>query len=658
MSDLSYIKGIGPSTISKLNKLNISSIEDLINYYPYRFEKLKKTNINDEHAIISVTIISTPTVSFFGRSKNAIRFKALYEDENKYIDVVIFNRAFMKSNLIPSKAVTLVGKFDQEKGKFIASDIKLFDIGNRVVITPIYHLVKGLTNNNIRKYITESINTVSLVDYIPYELTNKYSFIGKKEALNIITNPSDIKSLNLALERFKYEELFLFMLKINELINKNSINNIGHVRNIDRDKINEFISSLPFELTEDQNKVLEEIFNDLESSKRMNRLVQGDVGSGKTIVAFLSMYALSLDKYQSALMAPTEILAHQHYLNMIKLFEGYNLNIKEILGSTPKKEKELIKEELASGKIDIIIGTHALLQDDISFNNLGLIITDEQHRFGVNQRSNLRNKGEMVDVLYLSATPIPRTYALTIYGDMDISIIKSMPNGRKPVKTINISKSEEDLKRMLVTIKRELDNDHQVYIVSPLIESEDDEEDIKTIKNNFSSAFKKQKIGILHGKMTPKEKDDIMNKFKEKEIDILISTTVIEVGVDVPNATMIIIYDAYKFGLATLHQLRGRVGRNSLDSYCILVSDRDTERLKIMEETTDGFKLAEEDFKLRGSGDLFGTKQSGDMNFKIANLTRDYDILLKAKEDSNNILKNINNYPELKKILDDSINKD
>ena len=658
MSDLSYIKGIGPSTISKLNKLNISSIEDLINYYPYRFEKLKKTNINDEHAIISVTIISTPTVSFFGRSKNAIRFKALYEDENKYIDVVIFNRAFMKSNLIPSKVVTLVGKFDQEKGKFIASDIKLFDIGNRVVITPIYHLVKGLTNNNIRKYITESINTVSLVDYIPYELTNKYNFIGKKEALNIITNPSDIKSLNLALERFKYEELFLFMLKINELINKNSINNIGHVRNIDRDKINEFISSLPFELTEDQNKVLEEIFNDLESSKRMNRLVQGDVGSGKTIVAFLSMYALSLDKYQSALMAPTEILAHQHYLNMIKLFEGYNLNIKEILGSTPKKEKELIKEELASGKIDIIIGTHALLQDDISFNNLGLIITDEQHRFGVNQRSNLRNKGEMVDVLYLSATPIPRTYALTIYGDMDISIIKSMPNGRKPVKTINISKSEEDLKRMLVTIKRELDNGHQVYIVSPLIESEDDEEDIKTIKNNFSSAFKKQKIGILHGKMTPKEKDDIMNKFKEKEIDILISTTVIEVGVDVPNATMIIIYDAYKFGLATLHQLRGRVGRNSLDSYCILVSDRDTERLKIMEETTDGFKLAEEDFKLRGSGDLFGTKQSGDMNFKIANLTRDYDILLKAKEDSNNILKNINNYPELKKILDDSINKD
>ena len=445
---------------------------------------------------------------------------------------------------------------------------------------------------------------------------------------------------------------------MNELKNRNSKSNIGYSRSINRDKINKFISSLPFELTKDQVNVLDEIFTDLESSKRMNRLVQGDVGSGKTIVAFLAMYALALDKYQCALMAPTEILAHQHYLNMIKLFDGYNLRIKEILGSTSRKEKELIKEELANGEIDIIIGTHALLQDDISFNNLGLIITDEQHRFGVNQRSNLRNKGMMVDVLYLSATPIPRTYALTIYGDMDISIIKTMPSGRKPVKTINISKNSEDTKRLLVTIKKELDNNHQVYIVSPLIETEDEEADIKKIYDNYTKAFKDYTIGILHGKMTSKEKDGIMEEFQKGKINILISTTVIEVGVDVKNATLIIIYDAYKFGLATLHQLRGRVGRNNLESKCILVSDRDTKRLQIMEETTDGFKLAEEDFKLRGSGDLFGTRQSGDMNFKIANLTRDFDILLKAKEDSDNILKDIDKYPKLKKILEDSINKD
>ena len=431
MSDLSNIKGIGPSTITKLNKLDIHSIEDLLSYYPYRFEKLKKTDIHDEHAIISVVIVNTPTISYFGRSRNAVRFKALYEEDNRYIDVVIFNRAFIKNNLIPSKTVTLIGKYDESKGKFTASDIKLFAIGDKVIITPIYHLVKGLTNNNIRKYINDSIKVSYIYDYIPDKLIDKYNFIDKKEALNIITNPTNVKSLNESLKRFKYEELFLFMLKINELINRNSINNIGYSRNINKEKINDFIFSLPFSLTIDQNKALDDIFTDLNSTKRMNRLVQGDVGSGKTIVAFIAMYALKLDNFQSALMAPTEILAHQHYLNMIKLFDGYDITIKEILGSTPKKEKEKIIEELKNGEIDVIIGTHALLSDNVEFNNLGLIITDEQHRFGVNQRTNLRNKGNLPDVLYLSATPIPRTYALTIYGDMDISIIRSKPQGRK-----------------------------------------------------------------------------------------------------------------------------------------------------------------------------------------------------------------------------------
>ena len=655
MNELSSIKGIGPSTINKLTKLDITTIDDLVSYYPYRYEVIKKSEDDPEHMVISVQVMSTPTISYVKRL-NILRFKTLYK--NKLINVVIYNRAFIKNNIIPSKVITLIGKYEEKIDKFTASDIKLFDIGNRVEILPVYHLVKGLTNNNINKYINIALDNAVVTDYIPVELKNKYNYLDKKESLRVINNPNDSKDLNNSIERCKYEELFLFSLKMNELKNRNSINNIGYSRKVDKNKINEFISSLPFELTKDQLNVLEEIFNDLESPRRMNRLVQGDVGSGKTIVAFLAMYALSLDKYQSALMAPTEILAHQHYLNMIKLFDGYNLNIKEILGSTSKKEKELIKEELASGKIDIVIGTHALLQDDINFNNLGLIITDEQHRFGVNQRSNLRNKGMMVDVLYLSATPIPRTYALTIYGDMDISIIKTMPSGRKPVKTINISKSNEDTKRLLVTIKKELDNNHQVYIVSPLIESEDEAEDIKKIYDNYSKAFKNYTIGILHGKMTSKEKDGIMEEFQKGKINILISTTVIEVGVDVKNATLIIIYDAYKFGLATLHQLRGRVGRNDLESKCILVSDRDTKRLQIMEETTDGFKLAEEDFKLRGSGDLFGTKQSGDMNFKVANLTRDFDILKRANEDAKDILRDIDKYEDLKKILKDSINKD
>ena len=655
MSELSTIKGLGPSTISKLNKLNINTIDDLVNYYPYRFDSLQKTDLNENYSVVSVIVESTPTVSFVKRL-NILRFKALYED--KLINVVIYNRAYLKNNIIPSKTITLIGKYEEKINKFTASDIKLYDIGNRIEINPVYHLVKGLTNNNMSKYINTAIDSSVITDFIPDIIKDKYNFLDKREALKIINNPKEDISLEKAKERCKYEELFLFSLKMNELKNRNSINNIGYKRNIDVNKVNEFIETLPFNLTEDQQKTLNEIFNDLSSSKRMNRLVQGDVGSGKTIVAFISMYSMKLANYQSALMAPTKILAHRHYLKMIDLFKDYNINIKELLGSTSKKEKEQIKKDLKEGNIDIIIGTHSILNDEVEFNNLGLIITDEQHRFGVNQRNNLRNKGKMVDVLYLSATPIPRTYALTIYGDMDISIIKTMPNGRKPVKTVNITKSNEDTKRLLVTVQKELLNNHQVYIVSPLIESEDEVEDIKKLYDNYSKAFKDYNIGILHGKMTSKEKDGIMEEFKDGKINILISTTVIEVGVDVKNATMIVIYDAYKFGLATLHQLRGRVGRNSLESKCLLVSDRDTERLKIMENTNDGFKLAEEDFKLRGSGDLFGIKQSGDMEFKIANLTSDYDILIKAKNDSEKILKDIDNYPLLKNILINSISKD
>ena len=654
MSELEFIKGIGKATIDKLNKLEIYSVEDLITNYPFRYEVLKKTSLYDEHSVITGTIETVPTLNYF-RKINKLSFKV--ENDNKLIKVVIFNRGFLKEHLVVGKTITLIGKYEQDNNTFTASDIKLIDIGNTTHIIPIYHKVKGLTDKNINKYINLALDREYVIDYIPDEIIDKYKFLSKKESLKLIHNPSNDKKLKEALIRSKYEELFLFMLKINELKNKNNISNVGYSKKIDVNKIDKFIKALPFTLTKDQEKTLDEIFIDLKSEKRMNRLVQGDVGSGKTIVAIISMYVISLNNYQSALMAPTEILAHQHYENMIKLFKDYNISIKEILGSTPKKEKELIKEELKQGKIDMIIGTHALLQDDIEFNNLGLIITDEQHRFGVNQRSNLRNKGNMPDVLYLSATPIPRTYALTIYGDMDISIIKTKPEGRKEV--ITMVKDNSEITEVLTRIKKELDQEHQVYIVAPLIDNEESEdEDIKKLERKFKLAFKNKCIGILHGKMTPKEKDDIMKKYQEHEIDILISTTVLEVGVDVKNATMIVIFDAYKFGLATLHQLRGRVGRNDLQSYCILVTNRETKRLDIMENVSDGFLLAEEDFKLRGSGDLFGTKQHGDMNFKIANLTKDYNILLEAKEDSNNILKEIDKYPLLKGILKESINKD
>ena len=397
----------------------------------------------------------------------------------------------------------------------------------------------------------------------------------------------------------------------------------------------------------------------MNSSKRMNRLLQGDVGSGKTIVAILAMYYNSLCGYQSALMAPTEILATQHYNNIRELLKDTGVKVELLTGSVNKKDKKLIYDDLKNGNVDIIIGTHALIQEEVEYANLGLVVTDEQHRFGVNQRANLKNKGVKLDVLYMSATPIPRTYALTIYGDMDVSIIKEMPKGRIPVKTY--VKKESEMKEVLELMYSELQNNHQIYVIAPLIE-ESENTDLTTVTNlrdKMNLAFgSKYKIDIVHGKMKPEAKELIMSEFKQNDINILISTTVIEVGVDVPNATMIVIFDANRFGLSTLHQLRGRVGRNKIESKCILISDSDTKRLEIMKNTHDGFVISEEDFKLRGSGDLFGTKQSGDMCFKIANLRSDYKILVQAKKDSMEYLKDKDSdNDKLKQILINSIQR-
>ena len=647
------IKGVGPKSVSLLNKLNIYTKEDLVTFYPFRYEIIKRTSLYNDKAIVPVKIVSTPVLNYF-KKMNRLSFKA--ESDNKLINVVIFNRGFLKNSLYVGNVVTIIGKYEEEKNTFLASDIKLEDINNKVKIEPIYHLVKGLTNKSMNKFIMNALDE-EVIDYIPNELIDKYNFMSKKDALKHIHFPFNNIKLKEAIIRCKYEELFLFMLKIEALKRKNNEYNIGYSKNIDKDKINEFINSLSFSLTNDQLKVLDEIYSDLESEKRMNRLIEGDVGSGKTIISMISMYILYLNNYQSALMAPTEILAKQHYENAVKLFENYDINICLLIGSMTKKEKESIKKKIEDGYYNIIIGTHTLVQDDINYNNLGLVITDEQHRFGVNQRNNLRTKGNMPDVLYMSATPIPRTYALTIYGDMDISIIKEVPKGRK--KVITKVRNNSEIKDVLKSINNELKLGHQIYVVSPLIENAvDDKEDIDKLYKKFTLAFKNYNIGILHGKMSSKEKDEVMNDFTNKKIDILISTTVIEVGVDVYNATMIVIFDSYNFGLATLHQLRGRVGRNDFQSYCILVTDRQTERLKIMENTTDGFVLAEEDFKLRGYGDLFGTKQSGDMTFKLANLTKDYKMLLEVKKDVNYILDNINDYDMLKGILKNSINMD
>lgn len=661
--ELKEVKGIGPKTLSLLNKINIYTVEDLVTHYPFRYEILQRNNLQEiedgEKIVIDGKVESVPILMRFKAGLNKMNFRLV--TPSGVVGISIFNRAFLKNQLLVGTGVTVIGKLDKAKNIITASDIKLETLSNKVKIEPVYHSTSGLTNKNLSTYINMAILMYGkdIPDYIPNSYIEKYNFLNKKTSLNIIHNPSTEEKLKEVTIRLKYEELFAFMFKINYLKIENKKKNQGLERKIDKEKLDEFIKNIPFSLTEDQNNAINEIINDLESTSRMNRLLQGDVGSGKTIVAFISMVANYLSGYQSALMAPTEILATQHYNNLKKFLKNTSINVELLTGSTPKKEKMDIYEGLKNGTIDIIIGTHALIQEDVIYHNLGLVITDEQHRFGVHQRANLQNKGKKPDILYMSATPIPRTYALTIYGDMDTSTIKQLPNGRQKIDTY--VKKNNEIKDVLQMMYEELKQKHQVYVIAPLIEDSENS-DLTTVcklKDQMKLAFgEKYKIDIIHGKMSSGAKELIMQEFATNNIQILISTTVIEVGVDVPNATTIVIFDADRFGLSTLHQLRGRVGRGNLKSQCILISDSDTPRLKIMETVSDGFAISEEDFKLRGHGDLFGTKQSGDMAFKIANIRSDYKILLQAKKDSKEYLLDENtDNDDLKKYLISSINK-
>ena len=656
---LTDIKGIGAKSELLLNKLGIITVDDLLTYYPTRYDILKRSNLKeveeDEKVIIDGKVDSIPLVLRFNKGLNKMNFRLAIL--NGVVGVSIFNRAFMKTHLTVGTSVIVIGKYDKVKNVITASDIRLGSLSKEEKIEPVYHLTSGITSKNLSTYINLGLIMYGkdVVDYIPNYLQEKYNFVNKKTALNIIHNPSDLDKLEIIRKRLKYEELFLFMAKINYLKEKNKKEN-GLVRNITTEDIDSFYKLLPFKLTNDQDKVIKEIVSDLNSKKVMNRLLQGDVGSGKTIVSVAAMYFNKISGYQSALMAPTEILATQHYNNISKLL-GDRVNIRLLIGSLTKKEKNKIYQELEDGSVDIVIGTHALIQEDVRYFNLGLVVTDEQHRFGVNQRANLKNKGITPDVLYMSATPIPRTFALTIYGDMDVSIIKEMPKGRIPIKTF--VKSDNEITDVLNLMYDELKKNHQIYAIAPLIEGDEETEltSVNDLKDKMNLAFgTKYKIEVLHGKMPNNLKDEIMLKFKNNEINILISTTVIEVGVDVPNASMMVIFDANRFGLSTLHQLRGRVGRGNIESTCILLSKEETERLNILSKTNDGFVIAEEDFKLRGSGDLFGTKQSGDMNFKIANLKEDYKILVEANKDAKEFWKiKDENLSILKNIIIDSI---
>lgn len=656
---LEEIKGVGPKTIQELNKLNIYSIEELVTYYPYRYNYYKPKNINeinnDEAVIINGIIENSPKVFYIKRNLNKMNFNL--NTGNEIININIFNRAFLKNNLKIGQLISVYGKYNKSKNILTASDIKLKPILKEEV-EPVYHLTGNLKKANFNNIMTKALaENYHIKNYIPEYLIKKYKFIDKSLAVQNIHYPQSTELLKLSKLLLIYEELFIFMLKINYLKYQKTLIVNNEVKKIDQTLIEEFINKLPFKLTRDQINAVKDITTDFKSSKKMNRLLLGDVGTGKTIIAFIALYINKLSGFQGVLMAPTEILAIQHFENSLNIFSKYNISIALLTSSTKKKERDKIIEDLKNKKIDILIGTHSVLNEEIKLKKLGLVITDEQHRFGVKQRNNLQKKGQEVDVLYMSATPIPRTLALTIYGDMDITQIKDKPKNNQII-TIKLLK-ETQIKEVLTQIVEQIKLGHQIYVIVPMVEDNEDinMENVNSIYDKLNNAFNnKIPLDIIHGKLNSKEKDNIMKNFYENKTKILISTTVIEVGIDVSNATMIVIFNAERFGLATLHQLRGRVGRNNLNSYCYLISNYDKERLKIMEETNDGFEISEKDFKLRGTGDLFGIKQSGDMNFKVANLKTDYKILLQCKNDSEiflkEYLKSPSNFPHQKSIID------
>lgn len=660
MKELETIEGIGPKTKELLNKIKIYTVEDLLNYYPYRYDIIKRSDLSNlsdgDKIIIDGIVEGQPTTIYINKSLKKMIFRI--STKTMILNITLYNRTHLYSDLKSGKEVTIIGKYNKLKNTVIVSDIRFGLLPPSAKIEPIYYTTEGLTVKQISKFEAIALeNDYDVIDLVPRYIEEKYNLMNKKSAIKNIHVPEDILLLKKARQRIKYEELFMYVLKINYLKNKINNDNLAIERNIDKEKLDKFIKSLPFELTLDQDKAVNDIINDLSIKKRMNRLLQGDVGSGKTVIALIAVYANYLSKYQSALMAPTEILAVQHYEEAKKIFSKHKLNIALLTSSTSNKDKKTIYEELENGKIDLIIGTQALIQENVKYKKLGLVITDEQHRFGVNQRDTFKGKGISPDVLSMSATPIPRTYALTIYGDTDVSSIKSKPKGRKEI--ITVFKKEKDITDVLEMMKKELELNHQIYVVAPMIDTESDseKESVYDLEEKMNKAFGKiSKIGIIHGKLDPKDKDKVMKDFEKNKINILISTTVIEVGVNVPNASMIVIFNANMFGLSTLHQLRGRVGRGDTQSYCVLVAKESEERLRFLENTSDGFEISEYDFQTRGEGDLFGTRQSGELGLKMANIKRDFKMLLKAKEDADefiNMLLTFETNPEFGPILEE-----
>ena len=648
MSALETIKGIGPKMKEKLNRNDIYDCFAIINRFPSRYEIFHLIELKDvvdqKRVTLGGKITSPPVVNYIRRNFNRLTFNLIIE--NRSFKAVIFNRDYLKNILDVGVEIVITGSVDRLKNTITATTLKLKK-NFKNEIEPIYNIDR-ISDHQFNTFAQAAIKEYGnlIKDELPTSLIKKYRLISYKELLRIVHNPVTNKDLLKIDRRIKYEELFKFQFKMQYLKLKNKSKK-SLIKKYDIKEVKDFIAKLPFELTNDQKHVTNEIIKDIKSPYVMNRLLQGDTGCGKTVVAAITVVSVLSAGYQVALMAPTEILAKQHHKTMSKYFSNADYKIVYLSGKLSTSERKEKLEIIKNNPNVLIIGTHALFSDDVRYNNLGYVITDEQHRFGVNQRKKLREKGFNPDVLYMSATPIPRTLAISLFGDMDISTIREKPKNRTKVETKLFTKNQLDLVYLLVA--EELKQQHQVYVVTPLIlESETlDLSNAQKVYKEFSSRFKDYYVGLLHSKIKSEDKDQVMNLFEDNEINILISTTVIEVGVDVPNATLMIVLDSERFGLSQLHQLRGRIGRSSLKSYCLLVyneTDKAKERLEILEKTDDGFKLSEEDLRLRGPGDFFGYRQSGDMKFKKASIVRDAKILEIARNDALAILINKESY--------------
>ncbi|BCJ85134.1 ATP-dependent DNA helicase RecG [Effusibacillus dendaii] len=643
---VNHIAGIGPSRARDLALLGIYTVSDLISYYPFRYDDRTVQSghmlQHDSRQTVEAVVEAPPTVRHKGRL--VIVSARVRTTDGLPLTAIWFNQLFVREKLLPGTQVTLTGKFDARQRSLVVSQYELAHAdqsvhSNRLV--PIYEVRGELTPKILRSLLARALKQYGplLDDPLPYSLMTKYKLLSRQEATLQIHFPKDAESLRQARRRLIFEEFFLFQLKLQSFRHLHKTNQPGVAHPVDDRLWSDYEKRLPFALTEGQTQVMQEILQDMRQPHPMNRLLQGDVGSGKTVVAFCAMYAAVRAGFQAAMMVPTEILAEQHYESAVRLFAGSEVKVGLLTGSTRDKERKELLDKLAAGDIDLVIGTHAILEEGVQFANLSLVVTDEQHRFGVEQRSIFRQKGHHPDVLFMSATPIPRTLAMTLFGDLDVSVLEQMPEGRQPIQTYWVAARQEE--QVIRFLRQELAKGRQAYIVAPLVE---ESEKIQGVENAVE-LYKRLldplagfQVGLMHGRLSGREKDEVMRRFKANELQVLVSTTVIEVGVNVPNATVMVIYNADRFGLAQLHQLRGRVGRGEHASRCILVADPLTDagkqRMQAMVETQNGFILAEKDLELRGPGEFFGIRQSGMPEFKLGDLVNDANIMKVAREEA------------------------